>query len=117
MIDFSDIKDEMYGKQVLFILELHEKMCSGHLGEINVLAHRIKLKPGTRPPRQHPYSAGTLRRELIEENVNKMLAAKDIELVQSNWETPIVIEPKKDGTTLFCVDYRKLNEVTVPDSY
>ena len=35
----------------------------------------------------------------------------------SPWASPIVLVKKKDGGTCFCVDYRKLNDVTRKDTY
>lgn len=36
---------------------------------------------------------------------------------QSPWASLIVLVRKKDGTLLFCVDYRRPNSLTVQDAY
>lgn len=35
----------------------------------------------------------------------------------SSWSSPCLIADKSDGSDRFCIDYRKVNDVTKPDCY
>ena len=52
-----------------------------------------------------------------EECATDMLAGGQIEPIDSPWSTPVVLVTKKDGGTRLCVDYHRLNIVTVNDTY
>ena len=71
----------------------------------------------SKPINQVPYRAGFKERQVIEEHVNKMLDDGVISESKSPWASPVVLVSKKDGSIRFCVDYRKLNAVTMKDVY
>jgi Reverse transcriptase (RNA-dependent DNA polymerase) len=104
-------------EQMFEVLEGHRSMWDGRLGEVKATTHRIELKEGARPFRAHPYRAGPRAREAEAVEVQRMLKAGVIEPAHAEWASPVVLVPKPDGSMRFCIDYRRLNALTVKDSY
>ncbi|CAN8062284.1 unnamed protein product [Agarophyton chilense] len=119
LVDDLDLAhvSEHYRTKIRSMLKKYTSMWSGKLGEISATEHHIDLVPGSRPISQPPYRAGPRTRQIEEENVSKMLEEGLIKAAQSAWASPVVLGPKPDGSLRFCIDYRKLNAVTVRDTY
>ena len=78
-------------------------------------AVEMKIPTGTHPPiQQRPYRTPLNSRRIIDQAVSDMLEADTIERSRSSWAFPVVIVSKKDGSSRFCIDYRKLNKITKP---
>ena len=90
---------------------------SHDLGSCGIEQHTIKLKPGSQPIKQRPYRIPLAKREIAKQEIKLMAEKKLIEPSYSAWCSPAVLVPKRDGSTRFCIDYRRLNAVTVPDSH
>ena len=78
----------------------------------------MEIDTGDYPPiHQRPYHSPLSQRTVIEQHINDMLSANVIQSSSSPWASPFMTVPKKDGTTRFCVDYRKLNNVSVRNAH
>ena len=85
------------------------------LGCTPLLEHTIETHwPPLRQPyrRQNP----TVRREAMTQ-VQQMLASDVIRPSNRPWASTVVMVKKKDGSLLFCVDFRQLNAATVKDAH
>ena len=102
---------------VLRMLEPHRKMWDGRLGTVAATTHRIAVTPGSKPVHCQPYRAGSRARVAEKQEIDRMIEQKVIEPATCEWASPIVLVPKPDGSLRFCVDYRKLNSITIPDTY
>lgn len=85
---------------------------------MTVVKHRFVLNPlGAPPIISAPYRAGPEQRELEHEEVAQMKKAGITEPAVSDRASRIVFVHKLDGSFRFRVDYRRLNAVTVRESY
>ena len=64
-----------------------------------------------------PYRKSNKDQEILRAETQKLMEKGIIEHSTSPWSSPVVLVKKKDGTTRFCVDYRKLNQITTKDAF
>ena len=87
-------------------------------GSCNILAHDIKLiSPDQKPIKQAPYRLGPYKAEIMNKEVQYLLNNNLAEPSVSPWASPCILVPKPDGTYRFCTDFRKVNSVTIMDSF
>ena len=53
----------------------------------------------------------------LKEEVHTMIEMDVVEPSSSEWSSPIVIVPKKDGSLRVCMDFRKVNAISQFDAY
>lgn len=88
-------------------------MSTGQQTKYNILC-RVK---DPRPIKQRYRPRNQAMQAIIDEEVEKMIREKIIEPSHSAWSSPVVIVKKKDGKPRFCIDFRRVNQVTEPDAY
>ena len=84
-------------------------------GRTSLVYHGIDTQ-GATPIRQQPRRLPYHRRDEVSKLLDSMLSRGVIEPSSSPWAAPIVLAKKRDGSTRFCVDFRKLNDVTRKDA-
>lgn len=75
------------------------------------------MLPDHRPIKQNVYCVNLVKLELMKQEtgylVNHGLAVRS----SSPWCSLCSMVPKSDGSSCFCTDYRKVNQITKADSY
>ncbi|GFT00894.1 retrovirus-related Pol polyprotein from transposon 297 [Trichonephila clavipes] len=58
-----------------------------------------------------------VKKEILRKEIEDLLEKDIIEECESPYGAPVVLIPKTNNQFRLCIDYRKLNEVTVSDTY
>ncbi|RVW72383.1 Transposon Ty3-I Gag-Pol polyprotein [Vitis vinifera] len=77
----------------------------------------IEVYPGTDPISVSPYRMAPLELKELKTQLDELLGKGFIRPSTSPWGAPVLFVKKKDGTLRLCIDYRKLNRVTVKNKY
>ena len=74
--------------------------------------HKISTATET-PIRSFPYRRSLAENKIIEDQVVKLLEQGKISKETSEWTSPALCVTKQNGDIRFCIDYWKLNKITV----
>jgi hypothetical protein len=116
LLDVGDLPPHLHDK-AWAMLKSHVKAFGfdGRLGHCSGRAH-IRTVDGQVPIVVPLYGSSPEKRRVIEEQLDKWLELEVIEPSISPWGAPVVIA-YRNGKPRFCVDYRKLNAVTIGDEF
>ena len=71
-----------------------------------------------KPTKQRPYTYNDIVAKKIKEKIDKLKEAKFIyEIEHTDWVSPIVVVPKKNGKLRVCVNLKKVKSTTIRDNY
>jgi hypothetical protein len=120
LVDRADesVPDEMRCR-LQWLLESYSTILSTgetDIGRTGVVQHEIdtdNARSIRQALRRYPPAHATA----IQGHVSEMLKQGIIEPAQSPWASNIVLVRNKDGSLRYCVDYRRLNQVTRKDAY
>ena len=86
------------------------------MGHTNATKHKIVIKDLDTPPfKEHFHRILPPQLDGVREHLKLMLDAGFIQPSNRPWCNAVVLVRKKDGSLRFCIDFRKLNSLTVKD--
>ena len=100
--------------EIMSVLGKYEEIFSDVPGKTNIIEHRVRLVDD-RPIRCKPYALPYAVRGEIREEIQEMISNGVVRESNSPYASPMVVVKKKDGSNRICVDYRKLNRITITD--
>ncbi|XP_062100529.1 uncharacterized protein LOC133806444 [Humulus lupulus] len=77
----------------------------------------IDLIPGTQPVSTTPYRMAPAELAELKKPLGELMDKGYIRNSTSPWGAPVLFAKKADGSLRLCVDYRKLNQMTIKNKY
>ena len=103
-------------QQVERLLEEYSDIFTDVPGRTQLIEHHFQTT-SERPIHQSPYMLPESLKSKVKAELAQMQSQGVIRPSTSAWASPIVLVEKKDGSIRLCVDYRRLNSITVFDAY
>ena len=78
----------------------------------------FRIETGSAPPvKLRPYRIPLCHQAEVQDQLDRLEGEGIITLSHSPWSSPLVVVKKKNGSLRLCVDYRRLNALTLGDSF
>ena len=107
-------------KQLNEVLEKHEGIFSkspSDIGCTDLIEHDIELEVGARPFKEPIRRLGEDRKKIVDDQIRILRDTGVIRECKSPYASAIVLVRKQDNSMRFCIDFRKLNDITVKDAF
>ena len=112
----GSVLSEFQKMELQKLLDGYGNIVTSALGKVSSTHHTINT--GDSPPiRSHPYRIALGWRAELKEGVLRLVRQGKLVPSQSPWSAPMVPVRKPSGAIRLCIDYRRLNQATVPDPY
>jgi transposase InsO family protein len=106
------LSDEKHA-EMFDLLMKYEELYSDKPGKTNLAEHSIMLRSDAKPVQLRPYRMNPQMQRVLRIEIEQMLSDGLIEESDSEWSSPVVMVPKSDKTFRTCVDYRRVNDMTI----
>ena len=103
-------------EQIVYNFRANFAKDENELGLTILVEHNIDTSDNA-PIKLPAYKTTPAKLAEIKKQVQQMLDLDIIQPSKSDWSAPVVLVGKKDGTSRFCVDFRKLNAITKKDAF
>ena len=120
LVNFKEKSNHLVGNQAHDLLCLFDKyndVVKDSPGLCTIMKHDVVLTEGAIPIKQSPYRLNPQKRHRMKEAVQYLLENGLAEPCFSPWASPCLLALKEDGSDRLCTDFRKVNQVTVTDSF
>lgn len=119
VVNFVQPVPEVVSEEIATVLKEFEDVFAkpSELPPTRVYDHAVPLVPDAVPVNSRPYRYSPVQKDEIERQVKELLESGLIVQSTSPFASPVLLVQKKDVNWRFCVDYRRLNELTIKNRF
>ena len=106
--------DEEKKSEVKQLLKEYKQIFSDVPTKTNLIEHKVELTDSN-PIKHKSYPIAYKMQEIIDKEIEDMLAMGVIERSETPYASPLVLVKKPDQSYRVCVNFKELNKITVFD--